>query len=485
MSDLKVRLALTGEESTEPYIRESFIAGYESSGLTWSGDLDIVENQNTTELFSSDYADCDIVTYNSIASGLNYQSNYFGGTQYFIPAGSNSFRGEYNTEDEDGKIRCGSGYVDNATAYRCDFWDIDPYSGGNVNLEWIKKGSTVFPILGITRWAANVIGLQIPNDASTQFFEHGIPIRISGLTGTDISPLPSGQYILTYGSPGLLLFSYTPTSGTISQISFQTPGAGDFKVGTADNRILLRATYYGFWGVVTGVGITLQGITGFDNNPDGSMGGYQANYDGFGDKFELAYAVGSGSYTSGGTVRHDTESYSTPYMAGKFAALKDLITAYWGVVPTNWQVRWLLKETASENGVFHSYNGYGQMNLVAALAYALSNPTIPEDPNTVLGSIGEITIEEVPGGDNASIGFDAVTNALSYIIYRDDEVYEEGLTSAESIVRSLPKIYPYESYNRFSYKATNPYGETEKSTVFRYLNYKFSGILTKKHISLT
>lgn len=411
-SSIRVGIGLRTVEADDPYCDESFIAGYESAGGHWSGDLTVQEVISGEGLEDTALAnDYDMLTWNS---GGDYAWNQAGlglncsrGLQYFIPAGSNLYRLQSNTRPLLDQIICGAGYDSNNTGYSCEFWDRDPYRWDDTVIR-IVKGGTQFTITNVIRISSTQIGIRFAGDSlNVNGFEHGFPIRIVGLTGTDISPLPSGLYYPTYGSGGYLIFSINTSSGTIGLE--QTPSTGTIKTGTADNRILIRTSHWNF--PFNGYAYTIFGVTGFTNNPNRPFPIYTQNADGYGDKFEVIHDVGSGSYTGGGQVSNSSQSYATPYIAGKLAFIKDSVENLLGRYCSWWEARYRARMTASENGIYDPVSGYGRINVLRAIRY---RAPIPGDPHAVT-RIGKIKAERL--GKNVLINFDLVENATQYRVY--------------------------------------------------------------------
>jgi len=70
-------------------------------------------------------------------------------------------------------------------------------------------------------------------------------------------------------------------------------------------------------------------------------------------------------------------SFANGRVAGKLLKIKDTLTCSW------WEARYRARMTASNAGVWDKYNGYGKIDVAAAIAYAgtvISNPYYPESP---------------------------------------------------------------------------------------------------------
>jgi hypothetical protein len=161
----------------------------------------------------------------------------------------------------------------------------------------------------------------------------------------------------------------------------------------------------------------------------------------------------------------DLSSFSNGFVAGQIAYIADERDC------TIWEARYCARITASENGIWHETNGYGKIEVEAAIAYAGS---IPEDTyKTHIGVVGVITATRTYDG-NISVTAGAVENADSYEIQKSQDEYNwevigTGLNFSDTINLSSR---PY--YYRYTATFTNNYDEVEAVTseVVR-LNYTF------------
>lgn len=76
-------------------------------------------------------------------------------------------------------------------------------------------------------------------------------------------------------------------------------------------------------------------------------------------------------YDSDGNPAIDASSYANGYITGQILKVKETLLCSW------WEARYRCRMTASENGVYSSTNGFGFINVLAAIAY---NGTIIADP---------------------------------------------------------------------------------------------------------
>lgn len=443
-------VALTTNEADEPNLVESFIEGYESSGKVWGGNIKIDSFITVSDILNEVAPYCldnnyNIITFSSGVYGNPYFANlfspfYFDSVQFVDCAGSNQYRHQVNTRTIDNYISVGAGYIGNATGYNCEFYTLDPFANESA-IDWIMRGDTSYTISSITRITDSTIRISVAGltDVIGYGFEVGVPIRITGLAGTDITPLPPDSlYYLTGANntgSGRLLLNFRTTSGTLG--SNQTPDAGTFKTGTADTNILIRTTTP--VGTVN-AGITLYDISGYSNNPNVPIKVLHITDQNL-RKFEVAWDdLGTGKYISGGKARFDTQSYSHAAFAGMLSAVKDSLGCSW------FEARYRLRMTASGNGEYDTYSGYGLPDIAAAIAYGGVIPD--EDPYNTLGTAGELTYTR--SGSTLIMNAPPVTNALTYEVFRNNTLLEVTLnedgdfsTTAIPTPRNHPARYWY------------------------------------------
>ena len=458
-TDLRAGIGLITNVNDDPYCDESFIAGYESAGGKWSGFLNIEDSLSKLFIndtsFSSRY---DLFTWNSGAGSVNIIGtalNSSRGMQYFLPSGSNNFRYNSYTSDYLDPIICGSGRDSNITGYGCEFWDTDPFGYNDTILNVIQGGKKFF-IAKLIRVNDTILGIRFKGDSlNVNGFEHGIPIRISGLSGTDILPLPEGLYYPSYGTGNYLLFNINTASGTKGKE--QTPFAGILKIGTSDNNVYIRTLKWNLF--YRGTAYSVFGITGFENNMNGSFAiDKWINQDFFGDKAEIKFNLISGSYRGGGRLSFNSQSYGTPYIAGKIAFIKDSVSHRYNRICSWWEARFRARMTATGNGTFDIYSGYGRINVINAINY---NESVPEDPFKTL-SIGNIRIANE--NNIIVLHFDKVKNATSYRIYKNDVLLKtiEASSNVDYVILKVDiseSTYP----NNYSYSAFRDTVESEIS----------------------
>jgi hypothetical protein len=153
-------------------------------------------------------------------------------------------------------------------------------------------------------------------------------------------------------------------------------------------------------------------------------------------------------------------SYSNGYIAGKIAYIKDWYKCSF------WEARYIARQTASLSNNFTDKNGFGTIDIKAAISTYIE---IPEDPILNLSSVGNINVSRTL--NKISINIDAVENASNYKIFRNDELIYDGanLTYIDTII---PKDEFY-----YNYKAYNNKQETELSESKKIVYRAYSSIL--------
>ena len=502
---MKYLNALFTEVIDDPYCADAFVLGYESEGATWTGEITTKEYIN---LRSSDFDEVevgfDITTTNTdgsysnsfnIARLKNYQRGFFG----VFPSGSNIFHyHSYPLNSFPCYVVTGNGEDNNLGGYLAEFIGKDPIAI-TTNIEYIiPSGAFEYNVISLKRLTPTVehhriIVLRIAKDAVNEKFfggdfGRGMPFRVSvAITGTDITPLPSGtiyaydcvetgSYIDLYFEPAVL------TTGTLDLEQGVT--TGKIKLKTSDANILIKTNRdgggTGFF-AITGWGVALKGITGFDDNPNGAfeIKEFLGEIDGWYDKIEVAHTTGVGVYTGGGTLRVDTQSYSTPYIAGQLAYIKDALETQRGEPVSWWEVRFRARITATSST--DGYSAFGKINPRQAISY--KGYVLP-DPFFNLGEVGAITIRKL-SRNIYRVTVTGVLNATIYDLYRDDTLHGDivGAQQAETQSATLLILPTFPSVNKNVYKYKAYLGDRSKSTEFsgtgRIKNYKYKGQLIK------
>lgn len=367
---MKVLALLLTTESEEPLFEDSFIEGYESAGGTWAGTFTIVENISADDMtvdgFFDEYIDDDyelcLRNTGAVSSPMIYEPAQDAGMFFVNPVGSNFF------EDQDPYLVnnyylcfCGSGVrgEGNATAYPCVFYDASPLETA-IDISNMNPGGVEYDITHIKRLSDTQIQIKLSgvSDTSTIAYDHGIPFTISNLD-CDILPLPSGVLYTPYaGSSDIITLNYTSTSGTGSFVA--TTGTA-IPFGTADELFVKTADAIAL--NIISLGINIQGVAGFTENPNGNYECVEfVNNDGFYDKFKIDFRSSGGAYTGGGSFRIVTQSYATPYIAGQLAYIKDALDCSWS------EAYGRAMTTASNYPQFDEKSGYGYIDVASAIA---------------------------------------------------------------------------------------------------------------------
>jgi len=426
----KVLIGIPGSLDLEPAQVRCFNAGYSLiSDTKFPGEIKVLENDSFA--YSLDYAQkygFQMVmrptgTFASLTSenyqlALRYYRDY--GIQYICPAGSNQYRHNVYTTGLINPIITGAGEVGNATGYGVEFYGKDVVFGPDVILRMRQEG-TVYPIEYIKRISSSLISVKLTGitDVTTiGFDDHGIPCTFSGVTGTDISPLPNGVKYTTFAGGSEIHITHTTTAGTIG--NFQAVTGGNLMFGLSANNVYIRTTYWNLWNVGN---VYLSGITGFQYLPNGNhQSGNYYNADGFGDKFSIVFNLGTGSGTLLGTAKVNTSSYGNPYVAGIIAALVNHHKV------TIWQARYILRMTSSGGGVLNTYDGYGKVDVSAAKSYSGS---FIADPYLNIGTIGTISgVHQSP--EEIILTIPDVANATHLELYQNGVLIDTLASSGRS-----------------------------------------------------
>lgn len=129
-------------------------------------------------------------------------------------------------------------------------------------------------------------------------------------------------------------------------------------------------------------------LSAYQNYQDGLLSimpaGSNAHVKVFNSNNKLPSQVSTGAGSTSNSTGYDIEffgtdpfnnpmlsSFSNGYVAGQLAKIKDSLNCSW------WEVRYRARQTASNNGIWNAENGYGEINISAAINY---NGSIPSDP---------------------------------------------------------------------------------------------------------
>ena len=481
-------------EADEPDAVDNFIAGYESNGATWEGTIDVQENIENGDFLDYDVIDSyinsgyDIVIRNT-GLAQNSSNPYMQyakdrGLLFVVPAGLNIHADlnddypDYVYTDKFVPVVCGSGLQDvgNATSYPCYFFDDSTERSGN-DIEQLTQCGTNYTVTHIQRRSASIIAIKINITGAlsqTGFTDHGIPLVFDNMSGSDILPLPDGTKYTSFAdgdaTTGIFYVKHNTTSGTISTgftVSDMQSCTGDITFGSTNTDLaLMKVSDY----IIlvnadsTKNGFTIQGVTGFSNNPNGLMSVYSAlEDDGFGDKFLIEHSLGSGSYNNDGTLYYITQSYATPNIAGKLLYIKSVRGGTWADTIAAARV------TASNENEYDEVDGYGYIRPEKAIDTLLF--TTMETPELELQITGEtsgiLTWNKIDFADYYEIYF---RGELLYTIQADTRT--KSITVPRSSKARL---------NLYKIRAVNENETTEFSNEVEFPYYYYSGILVKKY----
>jgi hypothetical protein len=158
-----------------------------------------------------------------------------------------------------------------------------------------------------------------------------------------------------------------------------------------------------------------------------------------------------------------TQSYATPYIAGKLAYIKENLGVTWD------DAIGLAMVTASEGNVFDSVNGYGIIDPHSAITYSatktLATPVLTQTINAVYST---------------TLSWDIIPFAKSYEIYFRDELLE---TLPANVTTRICRIARQNKskLNLFKVRAVNERGNGEFSNTVELPYYLQVGILVKKN----
>ena len=485
---LRIKYAFLTTEADEPQAIDNFIAGYELAGGAWNGTIDVDNNIGGSD-FTQAYVDEQInngydMLLRNTAVNLG-QSNVLSdsikrGMLPVIPAVSNYFHQPSSTTTKMlySGVFCGSGSREygNATAYPCMFYD-QPDTEVFQDITEMRQCGTEYTISQIQRVNSSTLYFKlsgISDITAIGIIEQGIPLYIStAITGTNISPLPTGVIYTSniIFDKGYFQVAHTTSAGTTG--TFQTVTTGKLKYGITSStettsRVLIIRDGYNVDTAYTG--ITIKDVTGFDINPNGVIGVAEyINNDGYGNKIKITHNLGTGTYDGNGSMLFATESYSTPYIAGQLAYIKDVTGFDWYDVIGNAIV------TSSNYPTFDTYSGYGYIQIEKAI-----DKLIDKDLTAPV-----LELEEQRTG--------AITFSWNFIPYaKEYEIWFRGeliVTLNAHIIRySLSPgafgFYPNISSskrNLIKVRAKNGDTYSEFSNEIEYLFYYATGILYKNY----
>ena len=485
---MKILYCLSTVESAEPEAVAQFIAGYELNGGTWSGTITVLENISTINIdteFVQTYINQGYEMLLRNTGLINVYSSVYNyaienGMLFVVPVGSNNFHSQYTDFDNlHSMILCGSGVrgYGNATAYPCMFYDCSSTELNDYTIKDIRQCGTSYNITHVARISSNVLGVKIDgynteallnsiglimylNANGTNHSE--LPMYFAGLTGTDITSLPSGIKYISYVGNGYFEIYHSTSAGTLT--TYQTVTGGTVKFGSNNSaEVMLQISDYHV--AYANLGITVTGITGFQNDVNGVHEvTSRPDYQGFGDKMTITFNLGTGSNTGAGKMIFATQSYSTPFIAGQLAYIKDTTGYNWFDVIGN------AIKTSSSGGVVDAYSGYGYLN-----AGAGSDSLIDTSLATPV----------LTGNESGQGSFQLIWNEVPYA--KEYEVYRQGVL----IATVTAQITTYGDHlsrqskgkrNWYKVRAKNGDVYSEFSNLVEYRYYYNTGILQKVYV---
>lgn len=481
---MKILYCFSTTQSAEPEAVAQFIAGYELNGGTWGGTITVLENISTDSI-DVDFVDSylalgyEMLLRNSQLDRV-YQSIYNhaieNGMLFVVPVGSNNYHSQItNFVNNHTMVLCGSGVrgYGNATGYPCMFYDCAPTELNDYTIKDIRQCGTSYNITHVARISSSVLGVKIDGYNTTELLNsiglimylnvngtnHSeLPMYFAGLTGTDITSLPSGIKYISYVGNGEFYIYHTTSAGTLT--TYQAVTGGTVKFGSNNPaEVMLQISDYHV--AYTGSGITVTGITGFQNDVNGSHSvTSRPDYQGYGDKMTITFNLGTGSNTGAGKMIFATQSYSTPFIAGQLAYMKDQTGFDWFEVIGNAIV------TAS-NSELDTYSGYGYLN-----AEAGSDSLVDRTLQTPV-----LTGTETSAG-NYQLTWNEIPFAKEYEVYFQGSLLDT-VTAQLTIYADTLSRQSQGKRNWYKVRAKNGDVYSEFSNLVEYKYYYNTGILQK------
>ena len=172
------------------------------------------------------------------------------------------------------------------------------------------------------------------------------------------------------------------------------------QVGSEIEIVTAGDFYYTAWG------ITIQGVSGFSNNPNG----IKAISDGdLGTTFRIVHTLGSGSYTAGsGSVSVASQSYGTPKVAGQLAYIQ------YACNETDWTQTVSRAIQTASNTSFDTYSGFGNINVDEAIEIF--------NTRTLTAPVLSLTLNS---GNIFDVEWTIVANAQKYEVWFRGELITE------------------------------------------------------------
>lgn len=472
-------LLLTGEDD-EPNLRQEFINGYESSGLTWNGDITLLEDISavtiTDEYLAQYYNTGYELLLRNTAPAISkldvYKNAREGGMLFVSPVGNNVGIANNDFNNNEIIVMCGSGMPElgNQTGYPCMFFDTNETESVGLEIADLRQCGTSYNLTHIRRHSSTQLAFKIDgltgDYGSIGLHLSGTPVYFSGLSGSDISPLPNGLKYCSNAGNNFFFAEHTTTAGTINTGfnlgDYQALSAGSFTFGNLDSGKVLIRTETGTTFPQSGTfgNTAIKDVAGFVNNiTDGIYPITDIpNGRGYYNMIMIAHTLGTGAFESGGRVFNISQSYSHAYIGGKLAAIKDITGDDWSTV-----IGKAIK-TASGNGSRDSVDGYGVINVakasnaqLGAYIYSLDAPVL-----------NEITDE--------SLTWNLIPMADEYEVYFRNELYATLKAHITTLtITDLPR-QSKGRLNNFKVRAISNISTSDFSNEREYNYYYYSGI---------
>jgi len=150
-------------------------------------------------------------------------------------------------------------------------------------------------------------------------------------------------------------------------------------------------------------------------------------------------------------IEPDASSYSNGYIAGQLSYITNYLSE------SLWVARYLARQTGSENGIWHSTNGYGKINIQNVINLYVSGTNYWAN-NLYITHSGEIqTLTSLKNNDRVILGFNPIKNINYYEIFRSHNSSSFELISTSSESRYVD-IINWGTYDyRVSAKLNNEY----------------------------
>ena len=162
--------------------------------------------------------------------------------------------------------------------------------------------------------------------------------------------------------------------------------------------------------------VYIQGVTGFENNPDGVYYPVADSYytDPTTNWVDITCNLGTGSYEGGAKAGFNFLSGAVAVIGAKLNKIRRVLNCTYAEAIA------IAKATAS-NPERDDIHGYGSINVDDALSFDLATPA---DPDSEIGEIGTLTYERDNLG-NTTLRLPELRNAQSIRLYRGNDLINE------------------------------------------------------------